>query len=263
MSNYGKIDILWYDVDWPLTPEQWESEKMNQMVFELQPDIIVNNRNGLPGDFATPEQQIQAAAEGRAWEACMTLNDSWGYHKADDNWKRPKTIVNNLITCAHGGGNYLLNIGPKPDGSIPQESVEILQEVGKWTGQNGEAIYGTERNNFDWHVYANFTQRGNIVYAHIYNWPGDTPAEAWLSFYQPPTVISLGGFRTKVKSARMLVSGKPLKFAQDDLSLRITGLPSAAPDSPATVTVLECDGEPVMDRAYVRKNRPRFKVGVS
>ena len=263
MSNYGKIDILWYDVDWPLTPEQWESEKMNQMVFELQPDIIVNNRNGLPGDFATPEQQIQAAAEGRAWEACMTLNDSWGYHKADDNWKRPKTIVNNLITCAHGGGNYLLNIGPKPDGSIPQESVDILQEVGKWTGQNGEAIYGTERNNFDWHVYANFTQRGNIVYAHIYNWPGDTPAEAWLSFYQPPTVISLGGFRTKVKSARMLVSGKPLKFAQDDLSLRITGLPSAAPDSPATVIVLECDGEPVMDRAYVRKNRPRFKVGVS
>jgi alpha-L-fucosidase len=109
MSNYGKIDVLWYDVDWPLSAVQWESEKMNQMVFELQPDIIVNNRNGLPGDFSTPEQHIQGAAKGRAWEACMTLNDSWGYHKADDNWKTPKTIVNNLITCAHGGGNYLLN----------------------------------------------------------------------------------------------------------------------------------------------------------
>jgi alpha-L-fucosidase len=109
MSNYGKIDVLWYAVDWPLSAEQWESEKMNQVVFELQPDIIVNNRNGLPGDFSTPEQHIQGAAKGRAWEACMTLNDSWGYHKADDNWKTPKTIVNNLITCAHGGGNYLLN----------------------------------------------------------------------------------------------------------------------------------------------------------
>jgi len=65
------------DVDWPLPAEQWESEKMNQMVFELQPEIIVNNRNGLPGDFSTPEQPIQAAAKGRAWEACMTLNDSW------------------------------------------------------------------------------------------------------------------------------------------------------------------------------------------
>ena len=175
MTNYGKIDVLWYDVDWPLTPEQWESQKMNDMVFQLQPDIIVNNRNGLPGDFSTPEQEIRAADKGRAWETCMTLNDSWGFHKADDNWKTPKTIVNNLITCARGGGNYLLNIGPKPDGSIPQQSIEILQAVGKWTSQNGASIYGTERNNFDWHVYANFTQRGNTAYAHVTNWPGDTP----------------------------------------------------------------------------------------
>src|SRR5437870_6961127 len=159
MTNYGKIDVLWYDVDWPLTPEQWESQKMNDMVFQLQPDIIVNNRNGLPGDFSTPEQEIRAADKGRAWETCMTLNDSWRFHKADDNWKTPKTIVNNLITCARGGGNYLLNIGPKPDGSIPQQSIEILQAVGQWTSKNGAAIYGTERNDFEWHVYANFTQR--------------------------------------------------------------------------------------------------------
>jgi alpha-L-fucosidase len=263
MSNYGKIDILWYDVDWPLSAEQWESEKMNQMVFELQPDIIVNNRNGLPGDFSTPEQHIQAAAKGRAWEACMTLNDSWGYHKADDNWKTPKTIVNNLITCAHGGGNYLLNIGPKPDGSIPEESVAILQAVGKWTGPNATAIYGSERSNFNQHVYANFTQRGNTVYAHIDDWPGDTPAEQWLPFYEPPSVISFGGFRTKVKSVQLLAGGKPVAFMQDDLSLRLTGLPAVAPDQPATVIVVECEGEPVMDRDYVRKNRPRFKAGVN
>ena len=263
MTNYGRIDVLWYDVDWPLRPEQWEAQKMNDMVFQLQPDIIVNNRNGLPGDFSTPEQEIRAAAKGHAWEACMTLNDSWGYHRADDNWKTPKTIVNNLITCAHGGGNYLLNIGPKPDGSIPRESIDILQTVGKWTQQNGEAIYGTERNNFDWHAYAHFTQRGKTVYAHIYNWPGDTPAEEWLSFYQPPTVISFGGFRTKVKSARMLAGGKPVTFMQDDLALRITGLPSTPPDEPATVIALECDGDPIMDRDYVRERRPRYKVGMS
>ena len=123
LTNYGKIDILWYDVSWPLTPEGWESERMNEMVFELQPDIIVNNRNGLPGDFATPEQRILAEAD-RAWESCMTMNDSWGYQKADDDWKTPKTIVRNLVTCARDGGNYLLNIGPRGDGSIPEESVE-------------------------------------------------------------------------------------------------------------------------------------------
>ncbi len=263
MTNYGKIDILWYDVDWPLTAEQWESQKMNDVVFQLQPDIIVNNRNGLPGDFSTPEQEIRAADKGRAWETCMTLNDSWGYHKSDDSWKTAKTIVHNLITCARGGGNYLLNIGPKPDGSIPQESVDILQAVGKWTSQNGAAIYGTERNDFDWHVYANFTQRGNTAYAHVNYWPGNTPAEQWLSFYQPPSVISFGGWRTEVKSVRLLVGDKPLAFTQDDLSLRITGLPATAPNQPATVIAIECDGEPEMSHQYVRKTRPRFKVGVS
>src|SRR5437870_7087708 len=119
MTNYGKIDISWYDVDWPLDAKGWESEKMNEMVFKLQPDIIVNNRNGLPGDFSTPEQEIRATKAGRAWESCMTMNDSWGYQRADDNWKSAKTLVRNVVECAQGGGNYLLNIGPKGDGSIP------------------------------------------------------------------------------------------------------------------------------------------------
>src|SRR5580693_5852152 len=103
LSNYGKIDVLWYDVAWPLDAKGWESEKMNDMVFKLQPDIIVNNRNQLDGDFATPEQRIQA--EKRAWETCMTMNGSWGYQRADDDWKSPKTVVRNLITCARDSGN--------------------------------------------------------------------------------------------------------------------------------------------------------------
>src|SRR4051812_16026569 len=145
MTNYGKVDILWYDVSWTLDAKGWESEKMNEMVFKLQPDIIVNNRNKLPGDFATPEQRIEAAEGDRAWEACMTLNDSWGYHRADNGWKTPRQVVRNLITCARDGGNYLLNIGPKPDGSIPAETVKIFGEVGEWLGKNGEAIYGSDK----------------------------------------------------------------------------------------------------------------------
>ena len=262
LTQYGKIDILWYDVDWPLTAEQWESEKMNKMVFELQPDIIVNNRNGLPGDFTTPEQHIQAAAVGRAWETCMTMNDSWGYQKADDNWKSPKTIVRNLMTCARDTGNYLLNIGPKADGSIPEESVSILTEVGKWMDKNGPTIYESDVCKAPGMFYAYYTRRGNTLYMHVYNWPGETLAANWVSFFTPQSVVSIGGLRAKVLSARLYVSGQPVKFEQGDQYVRFTGLPIVAPDSPATVLAIECDREPVVDHDDVRKFRKREGVGV-
>ena len=263
MTNYGKIDILWYDVDWPLTPEQWESERMNQMVFDLQPDIIVNNRNGLDGDFSTPEQEIRAAQSGRAWETCMTLNDSWGFNRFDDAWKTPKTIVNNLATCARGGGNYLLNIGPEPDGSIPPESVAVLEAVGKWLDTNGKAIYGADRGSFSWNTNANYTRRGNTLYIHQHFWPGHTPAADWLSFYQPQSVIAIGGLKPRALSARLLKTGQKVEFTQNEFSLRLTGLPLVAPDQPATVIEVECDGEPVIDHEAKRPLWPRYNVGIS
>ncbi len=244
MTNYGKVDILWYDVAWPLDAAGWESEKMNEMVFKLQPDIIVNNRNKLDGDFATPEQRIQA--DKRAWEACMTMNDSWGYHRADDNWKTPKTIVRNLITCSRDGGNYLLNIGPKPDGSVPEESVRILSAVGKWIERNREAIYQTERCRVNRSNYCNFSRRGNVLYVHVYDCPGDT--------------VTVGGLMTKLTAARLLGSGKKVDFTQDDFRVRFTGLPQAAPDEPATVIVAECEAEPVQNMDHVRRDRPRDRV---
>src|SRR5690242_4628921 len=164
MTNYGTIDVLWYDVSWPLDAAGWESERMNKMVFELQPDIIVNNRNKLHGDFSTPEQKIVAETGGRAWESCMTLNDSWGYQRADDNWKSSKTIVRNLIKCASGGGNYLLNIGPKPDGSVPVESVEVLNQVGTWMDTNGATIYKSDICQPHRSSYASFTRTGNTLF---------------------------------------------------------------------------------------------------
>jgi alpha-L-fucosidase len=263
MTNYGKIDILWYDVDWPLKPEQWESERMNKMVFELQPEIIVNNRNGLPGDFATPEQEIRASESGRAWESCMTLNDSWGFNRTDDAWKTPKTIVRNLISCVRGGGNYLLNIGPKPDGSIPEESVQALEAVGKWTNVNGASIYGAQGGKFSWGVNTDYTRKGNTLYIHVYNWPAGTPAAQWLPFFQPPTVVALGGLKTKVKAARLLKTGEAVQFTQDEYSVRLTGLPQMPPDNPVTVLEVECAGEPALDHNDPRAIWPRLKVGIS
>ena len=246
MTNYGKVDVLWYDVSWPLDARGWESERMNKMVFELQPDIIVNNRNALPGDFSTPEQEIRADQSGRAWESCMTLNESWGYHRADDAWKSSKTIVRNLVYCAHDAGNYLLNIGPKPDGSIPEESVRILTEVGRWTARNGESIHTQDHCQPHRSNYAGFTRKGNTLYMHVYFWPGET--------------VALAGLKTGVKSARLLASGQQVKFQQDRFRVRFTGLPGEPPDHPVTTIAIDCESEPLQDTDFVRRERPRNNV---
>ena len=246
LTNYGKIDILWYDVAWPLDAKGWESERMNEMVFQLQPDIIVNNRNRLDGDFSTPEQRIQAEKAGRAWESCMTMNGSWGCHKADDDWKTPKTVVRNLATCARGGGNYLLNIGPRGDGSVPEESVRILSAVGRWMEKNGQAIYDTEPCRVSRSTFANFTRKGNTLYIHVHFWPGDT--------------VAIGGLETRVLSARLLATGKKMDFQQERFRVRFTGLPPKPPDDPATVLAVECESEPVQDMDLVRRQRPRERA---
>ncbi|HVW75341.1 MAG TPA: alpha-L-fucosidase [Rhizomicrobium sp.] len=248
MTNYGKIDVLWYDVHWPLDAKGWESEKMNQMVFALQPDIIVNNRNDLPGDFTTPEQTIKAEEGGRAWESCMTLNDSWGFQRADDNWKTPRTVIRNLITCARDGGNYLLNIGPEPDGSIPPESERILREVGAWMQTGGATIYDAEPCKVTRGNYANFTRRGNTLYMHVHFWPG--------------TDVAISGLKQKVLSAKLLKTGQSAMVAQDGFRTHITGLPATAPDTPVTTIAIECDAAPEQDVIYVRTNKPRACVGI-
>jgi alpha-L-fucosidase len=239
MTNYGKIDILWYDVAWPLDAKGWESEKMNQMVFKLQPDIIVNNRNKLPGDFATPEQRIEAAEGDRAWEACMTLNDSWGYHRADNGWKSPRQVVRNLITCSRDGGNYLLNIGPTGDGSIPVESVRIFNEVGGWLSRNGESIYATDKCQLTRSRNGSFSRRGNTLYFHVHYYPG--------------TSVAFAGLMTKAKRAWLLASGKKVNFTQDAYSIEFTGLPTLAPDRPVTTIAIECESVPTQDNIFVRK----------
>ncbi len=248
MTNYGKIDILWYDVSWPLDAAGWESEKMNQMVFSLQPDIIVNNRNRLAGDFSTPEQTVKGEEGGRAWESCMTLNDSWGFQRADDNWKTPRTVIRNLITCARDGGNYLLNIGPEPDGSIPPESVRILTEAGNWMKTGGQTIYGAERCQVTRSTYANFTRKGNTLFMHVFFWPGSD--------------VSISGLKQKVLSAKLLKTGQAAKVSQDGFRTLITGLPEHALDALVTTIVLECDGPPLQDTDYVRINKPRAGVGI-
>ena len=243
-TNYGKVDVLWYDVNWPLTPEGWESVEMNKMVRKLQPDILINNRSGIPEDFQTPEQHIQSY--GVPWETCMTMNDSWGFQRADDNWKSPKTVVRNLLTCARDQGNYLLNIGPKPDGSIPEPSIEILTGVGRWMDNNNALIHRADLCQVKHSEFALFTRQGNTLFIHAYFWPGET--------------LSVGGLQQKVLSAKLRSSGQPVRFEQEQFRVRFLGLPTYAPDAIATVLEVECDGEPTQDQNAIRVNRKRESV---
>ena len=241
VTNYGKLDILWYDVAWPLDAKGWESVDMNTMVRKLQPDVIINNRSKIPEDFDTPEQRIEAS-QNRPWESCMTLNDSWGFQAADTNWKSPTTVIRNLITCARDGGNYLLNIGPKPDGTIPEESVRILTAVGDWMAKNGATIRESDPCQPRRGNYLMFTRKGNTLYAHVHYWPGET--------------VVIGNLLNKVLSAKYFASGEPVKFQQDDFRVKLIGLPRKAPDL-VTTFALELDGEPKQDHEGKRAIKPR------
>jgi alpha-L-fucosidase len=230
-SNYGKVDILWYDVSWPLDAEGWESARLNAMVRQLQPDIIINDRSQLPEDFGTPEQHITPEKGGRAWEACMTFNDSWGYTPIDTTYKNAWQVVSMLRTVAAGGGNLLLNIGPTPEGDVPPICRRELLKVGKWMDEYGPAIYeASDPMQQEWMITGAFTRKGNTAYYHCNRWPGKE--------------LAIGGLRTKVKTAR-LMNGPKVKFTQTDDRLVLRGLPAEAPSPLATVIELECEAEPV------------------
>jgi alpha-L-fucosidase len=247
MSNYGKIDILWYDVSWPLSsPELWESAKLTGMARALQPHLIVNNRAQLPEDFGTPEEHILAEEEGYDWEACMTFNGSWGYmpYAPAEDWRPVREVLGMLRTVTAGQGNLLLNIGPKPDGSVPEEAVARLEPVGQWLACNGEAVYGAfdrADRRLDWMGTGMWTAKGNTAYYWCSRWPGKE--------------LAIGGLTVKVLKASILASGEPVVFEQTGNRLVLKGLPEHNPDPYASITVLklECDAPPhqVLGAGYV------------
>jgi alpha-L-fucosidase len=181
VDNYDP-DIMWFDGEWidEFTHEQ--GLELYQYVRTLKPDILINNRvdkgrDGMQGmnkedvyagDFGTPEQEILENASTLDWESCMTMNDTWGFKKNDDNWKSAEVLVHNLIDVTAKGGNYLLNVGPTAEGLIPEPSVVRLEEIGLWLRTNGEAIYKTEKfeNNYKQGKNIRFTKKKgeNTVY---------------------------------------------------------------------------------------------------
>jgi len=251
MTNYGKIDYLFYDGEWipgvpiarsmeegkgasPQLAKLWRSKELNAMVRSLQPEIIINNRSGIVEDVDTPEQAVNPSAPGRCWESCMTMGDpqGWGYVKYNPNMKSPTQLIQYLVTAASGAGNYLLNIGPKPDGSVRKEEVDRLREIGRWMKVNGQSIYGSERMPSDGPrtIIGTFTLKGNHLYLHVFRWPGETA-----------TVV---GIRNKVLSAQILATGKKIQVEQlSDGRVFLKGLPKKPLDRHDTVLKLQLDGK--------------------
>ncbi|MEM2961011.1 MAG: alpha-L-fucosidase [Candidatus Bathyarchaeia archaeon] len=229
MTNYGKIDILWYDGAWPYSADDWQSQRLNEMVRSLQPEIIINNRSGIREDFETPEQHVQYF--DRPWESCMTIDEAWwGYHAGDTHLKSPMEITRLLVQCVAGNGNLLLNVGPKADGTIPEAYAKRLRVVGEWLRRNGESIYGAGAAPFRAAHLGHVTAKGNKVYIHIIYWPGKEAC--------------IAGIKNRVLHAYMLATGESLRFEQSGDRLFIRGLPKKPLDSMDTVIALELDGEP-------------------
>lgn len=194
VTNYGKLDILWFDFSYDnMCEDTWKAEELIRMVRKHQPDVIIDNRlegsgekngsivtdhpNIYSGDFASPEMIIPPGGmkdlNGKPipWELCATMNNHWGYCYYDHTYKTSQTIIRKLVECVSKGGNFILNVGPDAKGRIPKESQEILTQVGEWMEQNGESLYECGISEYDKPEWGRYTQKGNTVYAHIYETP--------------------------------------------------------------------------------------------
>lgn len=236
LTNYGDIAVLWWDTPSGMTDEA--ATKL-QALLALQPQIITNDRlkrPNFPGDHKTPEQRIPNLADldGTDWETCMTMNGTWGYKSYDLNYKSPQTLIRNLIDIASKGGNFLLNVGPTAEGEFPQQSIDILAEMGKWMKVNGEAIYGTKAGPwglFSWgRCTRKDTRNGTSLYFSVFEWPSDGK-------------ISVPGLKNGVISARLLADGKRLRTTRSKDGVLTISLPEITPDPKATVIRVDVRGK--------------------
>jgi len=233
LSHYGEFPaVLWWDTAIDMNKER--AAKLYKVVQELKPNIIMNNRlgGGYKGDTETPEQHIPLGGfkDGRDWETCMTMNDTWGYKSYDNKWKSTKSLLCNLIDIASKGGNYLLNVGPTAEGLIPQPSIDRLREIGAWMKTNGEAIYGTTTSPLKKPTWGRYTQKPGKLYLHVFDWPEDGK-------------LVVTGLANKPRKAVLLDGGNPLEFVAGKNSVTLT-LPEKALNKIATVIVLDVVSTP-------------------
>jgi alpha-L-fucosidase len=256
LTNYGPIGIMWFDGEWESTWRGSYGKELYELCVTLQPEVIVNNRlgarggmegltgmegyaGGYGGDYMTPEQEIPDAVDkGLDWETCMTMNDRWGYNMHDKNFKSTTDLLQKLSDIVSKNGNFLLNVGPKADGTFPAESIQRLSEIGDWMDVNGEAIHGTIGSPFSELSWGRATQKfhdgSTTIFLHVFDWPSNGK-------------LVIPGLAGRVKSAKVL-GGNHVTFTKGDGEV-IVNVPSKMPNDHIGVVAIEVQGKPVVYEA--------------
>ncbi len=173
LTNYGPIDLVWFDGDWERTAQEWDAPGIRSLIRSLQPGAIVNDRLPGQGDYVTPEQALPTEPPGGPWEMCLTMNKGWGWRPSDGDYKPARRIARYLAEVAAQGGNLLLNVSPKGDGSLPEVQVARLAEIGAWLASHGESVIGVGPAGRRVQFYGPVTRRGSRLYLHLVMRPTD------------------------------------------------------------------------------------------
>lgn len=239
LTNYGKIDILWLDFsyanrDWGWAKGKgkadWRSEDLVALVRALQPNILIDNRAEYGGDFVTPEQVqpnawVEVDGQRVVWEACQTLNGSWGYDRDNLDWKSPDLLIRMLVDSVSKGGNLLLNVGPTARGEFDPRARSTLEAIGAWTRLHGPSIFGATASDFVPPPDCRYTQRGDRLYLHLFAWPFKH--------------VHLPHLRGKVDFARFLHDGSEVRITEGGSGDVLTlALPIQPPDVAVPVVEL-------------------------
>jgi alpha-L-fucosidase len=250
LNNYGKIDICWFDISWPFGGNgqkithpvvRKDAFDLVKMIRETNPDIIINNRGvDIHGDFFTPEQRVPEQGLPGHWEANLTISNGGGYwyRGPDSEYKTTEELVRMLVDIASKGGNFLMNVGPRPDGTLTPQEIDRLEGVGAWMKSNSDSIYGTTKTVFRDLGWGRCTVKGSNLYLHVFDWPKDG-------------ILKMRGLKNKALAAYFLAEEmtEPLLSMtqeKDDVFIRVGKKPLDPID---TVVVLAVDGVPNADRS--------------
>ncbi len=200
LNNYGKVDLIWFDGDWERSAAQWRAKEIREFLHRQNPDIVINSRLQGYGDYATPEQGIPVRAPKGPFEFCTTINESWGWRPSDLNYKSSRQCIRMFCDVISLGGNLLLDLGPKPDGTIDERYVRVLEDLGRFIRDHEEAIYETSAG-----IPASCYGSGSVL-------SSDRRALYLFLYDQPSEFICVKGLRSSIKSISVLHSGQALKW---------------------------------------------------